>query len=54
MYLITTVIFKHDAENLQPQSAWGDRTGQDKDLLSRNCMSDMRPFSATDCQSESD
>ena len=54
MNLIIIVIFKYDAENLQAQTAWGDRTAQDKDLLTRNCMSDMRPCSATERQSGSD
>ena len=54
MNLIITVIFKHDAENLQAQTTWGDRTDQDKDLLTRNCVSDMHPCSATESQSGSD
>ena len=53
MYLIITVIFNHDAENLQAQTARGDRTDQDKHLVSRNCISDMRPCSATGRQSGS-
>ena len=41
------------AEKLHAQTSWGDRVDQNKDLLSSNCLSEMRPHSATDHQSRS-
>ena len=41
-------------ENLCSQTLEGDRRDHNKDLLSRNCMSEMRPCSAMDHQIGSD
>jgi hypothetical protein len=37
-------------EKLHAQTSWGDRWDQNKDLFSRNYMSEMRPCSTTDRQ----
>ena len=43
-----------DVEKLHAQTSWGDKGNQNKDVLPRHRMSDMRPCSATDRQIGSD
>ena len=44
----------HSAEKLHAQTSWGDGVDQNKDLLSSNCVSEMRSYSAMDHQSSYD
>ena len=50
-----TIQWIQGAEKLHAQISWGDRGGQNKDVLSRSCMCEMRPCcGATERQIGSD
>ena len=53
-HTLAAILYTQNAEILHALTSWGDRGDQNKHLMSRNCMSEMRPCSATDRQIQSD